>query len=128
MWDNNKFFNTYGSVIFKLANDLLFLLMAFFFVLIVADGILPGIISNYYDPAIVIILLLANILLIYFLEKKVSLNIKPKINKKTALFMLIIIALLVSNAFFHLNIWLNLFLTLLSLLVGYFIYKVFTEE
>jgi hypothetical protein len=102
--------------------------MSFFFLLVVADGILPGIISNYYDPAIVVLLVLANVLLISFLEKKIGLKLKQKSNKKTTVALLFILVLLVSNTFFHLNLWLNLFLTLLSLLIGYFIYKVFSED
>jgi len=128
MWDKIKLLNKYELIIFKLLNDLLVLLTLFFFVLVVADGILPGIISNYYDPATVVLLVLANILLISFLEKKIGLKLEQKSNKKTAIFLLFVLILLVSNTFFHLNIWLNIFLTLLSFLIGYFIYKVFSEE
>jgi len=128
MWDKTNFLNKYEVIIFKLLNDLLFLLMAFFLLLIIADGILPGIISNYYDPAIIIILILSDVLLISFLERKLNLKLIQKSNKKTVCSILFIFILLMANAFFHLNIWLNLFLTLASLLAGYFIYRVFLDE
>ena len=123
VWTRNNLLSKYGLVSFKLLHDLLILSLAFFFVLVVADGILPGIISNYYDPAIVVLLVLVNIFLISFLEKSLKLDVKQKSNKKTA-----ILVLLISNTFFRLNIWLNFFLTLLSFLIGFFIYRVFTEE
>ncbi len=128
VWTRNNLLSKYGLVSFKLLHDLLILSLAFFFVLVVADGILPGIISNYYDPAIVVLLVLVNIFLISFLEKSLKLDVKQKSNKKTAIFMLLILVLLISNTFFRLNIWLNFFLTLLSFLIGFFIYRVFTEE
>ena len=128
VWTRNNLLSKYGLVSFKLLHDLLILSLAFFFVLVVADGILPGIISNYYDPAIVVLLVLVNIFLISFLEKSLKLDVKHKSNKKTAIFMLLILVLLISNTFFRLNIWLNFFLTLLSFLIGFFIYRVFTEE
>ncbi len=138
MQDNNNFFNlkdardkflnNYGLIFFKLLNDSLLLLLVFFLFLVIADGILPGFISNYYNPAIVALLILINILLLSFLEKKINLNLEQADNKKAIFYTLPVIIILIFITFFRLNIWLNLFLTLASLSVGCFVYKLFSEE
>jgi hypothetical protein len=118
----------YNLILFKLLNDLLLILLFFFGVFVLADGVLPGIISNYFKPYVVALLLLTNIVLIFFVGQKIGANVSSKKNKKTALALVFVSALLLFLNFLGINIFLNLFLVLVSLGVGYYIYKVLTEE
>jgi hypothetical protein len=87
---------------------LIFLL--FFGVFVLADGVLPGIISNYFKPYVAAVLLLINIVLIFFVGQKIGAHVSLKTNKKTALTLVFLSALLLFLNFLGINILLNLFL------------------
>jgi Ca2+/Na+ antiporter len=53
---------------------------------------------------------------------------KNSINKTTAFLLLLVLALLVFNSLFKLNIVLNLFILLLAGSAGYLIYKIVMED
>jgi hypothetical protein len=120
--------DNFGLVIFKLLNDLLLILVCFFAFFVIADGILPGIISNFFKPYYAALLLLVNILLLSALGRKIGASISVKSNKKTAFALVFLSLLLLFINLLRINIWLNIFIVLTSLLTGCFVYRVLKEE
>jgi hypothetical protein len=51
-----------------------------------------------------------------------------KITKKTALPVLLILILLIFNSLLSISIYLNIFIILLTIVSGYFVYQVILEE
>jgi hypothetical protein len=116
-------------IAYKILHDILLVVLIFFFASFLAEGILPGIITNHFSFTRVIIIIFLNIFLIYALGNYLKINLKTgKENKKTAIFLLFILALLIFNSLFKLNIFLNLFILLAVLATGYFAYKTILEE
>lgn len=105
---------------YKLLHDSLFILMFFFLSAIIAEGLLPGIISLHLALYNVAILILLNILCLSWLSKKCEIPATKAKNKKMLyLFFLIIIALTL-NAMMNLNL-LFIFFTLLLLSVTFYL-------
>jgi len=118
------------AIAYKLLNDLLFIALIFFFAAIIADGLIPGIISSHISFTRVILFVSLDLLFIYFLAGQAGISLKKSpINKKISAPTLFLLVLLIFNSLFKLNnIALNLFVTLLIGLSGYFIYKIILEE
>jgi hypothetical protein len=116
-------------IIFKLFYDCLFVLLVFFMLSFIADNILPGIISDHVGLYKILLALMLNIIGIFLLEKNSGVIAPQKMtNKKTISVVLFIVLLLIFNSLLSLNIWLNVFLVFMSILVFFFINKVFSEE
>lgn len=116
-------------IIYKLANDLLFIALAFLFLGMISDSLLPGIVSSRISFTRIILFISLNLLLIYFLANISGIRLeKNRLNKKTALLLLSILILLIFNSLFKLNIILSLSILFLVGLSGYFIYKVVMED
>lgn len=129
MLERFKLSQNHQLIVLKLVYDCLFVLLVFFTIAFIADSILPGIISDHLGLYKIVLAIAINIIGIFILVKNTGTVASPKMtNKKTVFFVLFIVLLLIFNSLLSLSIWLNLFLTILSLVVGYFIYKVFTEK
>jgi len=111
-------------IAYKLLNDVLFLLLIFFTASLIADGLIPGIISNHVSFTRIIFLVVFNLAAIYFLGNLLSVNsTEEKTDKKTFVFLSAIAALLIFNSLLKLNLFLSIFISIAALAVGYFIYK-----
>ena len=116
-------------IIYKLLNDVLFLLLIFFTAALIADGVLPGIVTNHISFLKIIIFIFLNLAAIYFIgnlsQVKLENNFK---NKKAAIFLAVLAALLIFNSLFKLNIYLAVFILAVIVLTFYFLYKNFFSE
>lgn len=113
------------KIIYKLLHDFLFLMLVFFVAALFADGLLPGIISariGFYIPAIIIFLI---IFAINFLTKKLDIKIENKFYKKTTIFILAVMALLIFNSLIKINIAIGAIIFISLFIVAYFTYKLF---
>lgn len=113
------------KIIYKLLHDFLFLMLVFFVAALFADGLLPGIISariGFYIPAIIIFL---TIFTINFLTRKLDIKIENKFYKKTTIFILAVMALLIFNSLIKVNIAIGAIIFISLFVVAYLIYKVF---
>lgn len=116
------------AVVYKLLHDLLFVLLVFFVLALIAEGLLPGVISSHIGLYKIALLTLVNIMAISGLQKFLGFADGNASNKKTAYALLVIILLLLFNSLFKLDIFLNLSILILILVSAYFIFRVFQEE
>ncbi len=118
---------------YKLLHDSLFVLLVFFMLTLLAEGALPGIVSNHFGLYKIAILLMLNVLAILGISRKMKIAAEKTSNKKiveTRLIasLLIICALLLFNSLFKLNIFLNIFILITLFVTSYFLIKVFQEK
>lgn len=111
-------------IIYKILNDLLFLCLVFFGLALIADGMIPGIVTDHISFLKIILFLFLLFLAIYALGRFLDLNFDDqKINKKTALVLAAFSALIIFNSLYKINVILALFITAIAMASGYFIYK-----
>lgn len=116
-------------IIYKLLHDLLFLMLIFFAVALMADGLIPGIISNHVSFLKITIFSILNLAAVYALGNYLQIKFKDQTkNKKTTILLVAIAALLIFNSLIKLNIFLAIFILLVVLLSGYFIWKNIFED
>lgn len=115
-------------IIYKLLNDTLFLWLALFIFALVAEGLVPGIISGHLELYKIASALVVNILLIHGVEKIARIKDASARNKKTAWPLVFISALLVFNSMLKLDIYLNLSILAAVAAAGYLVFKTFQEE
>jgi hypothetical protein len=116
------------KIVYKLLHDSLLILLVFFVLALIAEGVIQGIISNHFGIYKIAILVLVNILAVINLGRFMGISTKNKTNKKIAWPLFFILTLLVFNSMFRLNIYLNLFILLAVAIVSYFIFKILQEE
>lgn len=131
-----NFFQKNAPLLYKLSCDTLFLLTLFFALTLIAEGILPGIISARIGLYKIVIVICANIFFtlalknVFLPEEIIKKNIEKEKNKPKKIFLWIssfILLLLVFNALITLPIFLNLFILLISGIIIFYIFKVFRE-
>ena len=126
---NNLAENKMLPVVFKLLHDTLFLLLAFFALTLVAEGLLPGIISRYFGISKIIVLVLGNVFLITLLGNFLKIRPTPKsTNKKMILAISFLGVILIVNGLLKMNLFLNLFITTLAIGVAYIFYTILLQE
>lgn len=126
---NNLAENKILPVVLKLLHDLLFLLLLFFALSLIAEGILPGIISRHFSLSRTVILLLGNVFLITILGNFLKIKSIPKAtNKKMILVISFFGIILILNSLLKINFFLNFFLTAMALGTAYLFYLVITQE
>lgn len=126
---NNLAENKLLPVFWKLLHDLLFILLVSFALSLAAEALLPGIIGRYFGMSKFIVLILGNVFLITLLGN--LLRIKPAplaANKKMILVISFFGIVLILNGLLKMNIFLNLFITLLAISIAYLSYLVITQE
>jgi hypothetical protein len=95
----------------------------------IAEGVLPGIVTDHISFTKIIIFIFINLLAIYVLGSFLSVNVSDsRPSKKTALPLLFVSILLIFNSLLKINIYLNLFTLITAIVTGYFVYKVIREE
>jgi len=111
-------------IIYKLLNDLLFLLLIFFAFSLMADGLIPGIITSHISFLKITFLVALNLLAIYAVGSFSQIQISPRQRKKkTTIFLVVLAILLIFNSLIKLNLILAIFILLVSLAIGYLIYQ-----
>lgn len=118
-------------ILYKLLNEFLFLTLIFFFLMLIGEGLLPGIISTRISFSIVITTILLDTLLIRKLASYLNIQRSVEINKKALLFGAFVFAIFILNSLiglFRFNILLAIFVFLLVLLTGYLIYRMAFED
>src|SRR3989339_491419 len=86
-------------ITYKLLVDLLCIILFFFALTLLAEGLIPGIVSTHISFSRIIILSSLNIFAIYFVGNFSKINIAPqKTNKKTTIFMAVFGIILVFNS------------------------------
>ena len=121
----------YLKIFFKLLHDMLFTSLVFFLLALIAEGILPGIITGHVEFSQIIIFIFIVIFAIYVLGNFLKISFtgdERRINKKTACLLLFVLVLLIFNSLLKLNIFLNLLIVISIIFLGYFTYKTLLEE
>jgi hypothetical protein len=117
-------------VIYKLLHDALLLLLASFAAMLIAEGALPGIISEHISLARFAVVILAVLGAIVWIGKKFQITYeKPAIKKNRLLPVLILLAfLLIGNSLLKFALWENMFITLATLFLFFLLYQVIFES
>jgi len=111
-------------ILYKLLVDLLFIILFFFALTLIAEGLIPGIVSVHLSFSRIIILSSLNIFAIYLVGNFSKINIQPqKTNKKTTIFMGVFGIILVFNSLLKLNLILAFVILFLLIICSYLIYK-----
>ena len=116
------------SIIYKLSNDLLLVLLIFFVVAMVGEAVLPGIISAHVGMYEITLLILLDILGISFLGRKLQIGKEKFLNKKTTIFLIVVTTLFLLNSVLKINFYLIPVVVIISLVSIYFLYQVLNEE
>ena len=116
-------------ILYKLLNDLLFCWLIFFLLTLVAEGLLPGIITRHLSFLKIILVLILNLVAIYILGSFSSINLQPKKIEKRNFFWLTLLAIfLIFNSLIKINLILNIFILIFSLAIIYFSFKNLFED
>lgn len=122
-----QIFQKNAPLLYKLSTDSLLILVCFFALVLVAEGLLPGIISARLGLYKIVIVLCANLLFTlaiqnFYLSPKQSAS-----NQKILWGGFGLALILIFNALFALPIFLNLFILAFSGVTIFYIFKVFQE-
>ncbi|HLN18814.1 MAG TPA: hypothetical protein VK255_01425 [Patescibacteria group bacterium] len=116
------------TIAYKLLYDVLFISLLFFFMALIVEGVLPGIITAHIGFTKMVFVIFVIIFGIYILGDHLKISpASSNLNKKTAGILLSIFVLLIFNSLLKLNIFLNIFIVLTVMITGYFIYKTLSE-
>ncbi len=96
---NNKLTGNFGIFLYKIFNDILVLLLLSYAMLLIAEGIMPGLVSAYLSFTRLTLLLFAVLGSVLYLGKLNNISFEFE-NKKTALFcgLIIFSILLIINS------------------------------
>ena len=115
-------------ITYKLLNDLLFILLAFFILALIAEGIIPGLVSASFSLLRVVILIAFTLALIFTIAPQAGIELKKPLNKKMTALVILVAVLLFFNSLLKLNVYLNIFISLTAIIAGYYTYKIMSEE
>ena len=116
-------------ILYKLLGDLLFLLLAFFSLALIADGLLSGLVSSHISFLKIICLITLKHNALYAVGRAADVKItEDRGNRKTTIFLVLLAALLIGNSLFQLNHYLALFILAITLLCSFFLYRLFFEK
>jgi len=124
---SNNFFNKKNlRIIYKLLHDILFILFVFFILTLIAEGLLPGIVSSRLGLYKIILLIFCIFFLIQLAFGKIGDAPAGSFsNKKSSYVLLFILAALIFNGMLNLGLPLNIFVLILALTVLYFSFNLF---
>lgn len=116
---------------YKLAYDSLLLLLFTFATILIAEGMLPGLVSSKIGFSKLTIALVLILAIIAYLGKKLNIDYdQTRINKSKILPALILFSfLLIGNSLLKFTFWENIVITLATLLVFFLLYEIiYTSE
>ena len=131
MLDKNKLtqiFANHAPILYKLSCDSLLILVFFFVMVLIAEGLLPGIISTRLGLYKIVLVLSANLLFTIALKNNFLPEKQTMPNQKIILGVFGIALILIFNSLFALPILLNIFILMFSGISIFYIFKVFQDE
>lgn len=124
----NKISRNKLLIAYKLLNDALFILLFFFVLALLGEGLLPGLVSSHLGLYKILIVVLADIIAINFFSVKLEIKSAKFSQQKTAFVLLFVLAALLFNSLLKAGLTLNLLILLLAGLIFYFLYKTILLE
>ncbi len=116
-------------VIYKLLVDILFLLLMFFALSLIADNLISGIVSTHISFLKILFFITIDLIALGAVGGAAKINLIEKSpNKKTITLLAILTAALIFNGLFRLNLYLAFFIMFLALGSEFFLYKLFFEK
>jgi hypothetical protein len=117
-------------VTYKLLHDALFLVLATFALTLIAEGLLPGIISSHISMARIAILIFVLLGAIVWIGNKLEIVYDaPKIKSSKFLPPLILFSfLLIGNSMLKFALWENIIITLTTLFIFFLFYNLFFSK
>ena len=115
-------------MLYKLLHDALFVMLIFFMLALLAEGLLPGIVSSHFALYKIALLIIGDILAVFGLRKAIGITTEGNLGKKLIYPFLFLMLLLLFNSMTKINIFLNLFILACILSAVYFIAKVLRED
>jgi hypothetical protein len=123
------FSKNFYLITYKLLNDLLFILLVFFTLNLLIDGLIPGLVSDHISFLRLILFLSLNISAIMIIGHlgEISIDTNEK-NKKTTIFLAVISTLLIGNGLLRIDPHFSIVILIFSLAAIYLLYKNFFTE
>ena len=118
-------------ITYKLLHDSLFLILISFAGVLIADALLPGLISSKISFTKITLALILTAAITTYLGKKLGISyIEKKINKSKILPILTLFSfLLISNSLLKFSLWQNITITLVTLFIFFLFYEIlFSSE
>jgi len=116
------------SIIYKLLNDFLFAILIFFVLVMMAEGILMGIISRYIPLYLIILVMLVDIFAISLIGRSLKIEERKILDKKTTIFILVVVVLFLINSLLKISFYLIPIIVTASVIAIYFLYQVLIEQ
>lgn len=113
---------------YKLLADALVILLVFFVLSLMAEGVLPGIVSDHFGLYKIAFLTIVGVLALTYLGRVAEIKPEEKHDKKTAFVLLFVATLLIFNSLIKINILLNIIILVAVGASGYLIYKLIFED
>jgi hypothetical protein len=116
----------YLLITYKILHDILLLILIAFAGILVADALLPGIISSKISFSKMTIALILTSSLIAYLGNHLQISYaEEKINKSKILPILILFSfLLIGNSLLKFTLWQNIMITIISLILFFLFYEI----
>ncbi len=130
--ENNK--KEYLLISYKLLHDTLFLLILLFAITLISESILPKVLTSQISFFQILLLIFLNLVGIFIINSRKNFqnyikNIQIKENKpKKNTLMLIFFTLLILNSQFEINMFLNIIITAIVLMIVILVFKFLFEE
>ena len=115
-------------ITYKLLNDTLFILLVLFTSALMAEGLLPGIVSNHVGLYKIAFVILVNLFLIVFLFNKLKISHAPSQDKKAVVMIFLLFIILIFNGMLNIEILLSIFILILVSIIFYLFYKIIGSE
>lgn len=125
--DNIEKIKNLSAIAYKLLTDILFLLLAVYFFLLVSEAVLPGFVSARLSFTKLTLLVLADLAAIAYLGKKnnfIQEDSEIK-NKKLIFIFAFLFAALAANSLLKFGVAENLIITLSALAILFYFFKIF---
>lgn len=121
--------NTY-LITYKLLHDALFLVLASFAAMLVADGLIPGFVSSHISFSKIVIVIVFILGSIAWIGSKFQITYDaPTIKKNKLLPVFVLIGfLLIGNSMLKFDLWANIIITLVILLIFFLFYDLIFSE
>ncbi len=118
-------------IFYKILNDILFLMLAVFFMALLADGAIPGFFSVHLSFTRITLLIFGIISLIILIQKKIKMETVYDIKQKnrSIIWLAIFLIILTINSLLKFSAWEIIVITLSTLFIFFFFYKIiFNDE
>jgi len=122
-----KLSSTSWKIIYKLLNDLLFVLLIFLGFSLLTDGLITGLITKHISFLKIVLLIALDLIAIYKIGNLVNVSFQKQkrtfLKNKTTIFLVIMAIFLIFNSLIKLTLWLNFFVLSIALVIIYLVYQ-----